>query len=294
MTELEKIVSGSRQLRPRTKELYLRCVRAFLDSAGTAQKNWTTPAVRKWRDQMRRRGTSRQSINVALTALRFASQRWANQRPKREDFADGVYTRATKAKPKKKKKTVRPLTYEQGKRLVAACKGRHPRNLRDLAIMVLGLRTGMLRFSMCQLQLGDLNGEHLTFVKKGGEPHVLPLDDMTSEALRGWTDWLNRQGITKGSLFRSLGRERPDKTINVGERLTPDGLYRTVQHRAKVAGLTRFNPNDFRHTFLAWAKEEGARPAQVAAVTGLRADGEVTDDDPGDPPASSLIPDFIG
>lgn len=290
MTELEKIVQRSQRLRPRTRELYLRCIRSFLDSAGTSSEDWTKEAVRKWRDKMRRRGTSPRSINVALNALRYASQRWA--RRGHDDFAADV--RTTLKGRAAKRETGRPLGYEGGKRLVAACKGRHPRNLRDLAIVVLGFRTGMLRFSMCQLKLGDFSGERLTFIKKGGEPHTLALDTPTRNALDGWVGWLTRQGVTSGPLFRSLGRERLDGTIGIGRNLTPDGLYRTVQHRAKVAGVTGFNPNDFRRTFLAWAKKEGARPAQIAAVTGLRADGEITEDDPGQPPANTLIPDFIG
>lgn len=155
-TELEQAIQKSRKLRPRTRELYLRRVRAFLAFAGTDPKNWTTKTVQAWRDDMQARKVKPQSINVALNALGFAARHRpdrASGRGGRTRFADRVDTLATG-----NAKEDLPLSYAEGKRLIAARRGRKLRDGRDMAIVVLGLRTGMLRFSMCQIKLQDAPG----------------------------------------------------------------------------------------------------------------------------------------
>src|SRR5262249_42875485 len=151
-------VSRSRNLRPRTKELYLQHVRAFLTFVGEAktredgeasvtEADFTQDAVVAWRDDMRRRRIKPQSINVALNALRFAAQR-----AECGAFVDGVpRLQVRQHRTPTQDKASRALTWAEGKKLVAACDGPLGRDLRDNAIITLGLRTGMLRFSMCQL-----------------------------------------------------------------------------------------------------------------------------------------------
>lgn len=289
MTKLELAVQNSTELRPRTKDLYLRHVRAFLAFAGTDPKNWTHTAVTAWRDDMRKRRVKRQSINVALVALRFAAR---HIKQANDSFA--AHTEALPVrKPRRTKKArgARAIDHDEAKRLIEACKGDRPRDLRDMAIVVLGLRTGMLRFSMCQIQLDDLRGDQMTFVKRGGERHTLKMDSQIQEALAPWLIWLKRSGVQGGSLFRSLGRKRSDGKFDIGKSLTPDGLYRALQQRAKRADIADFNPHVFRKTFLAWVTEKGAQPHQIAMVTGHKSDG--TPEGSKDPPANTLIPNFI-
>ena len=282
-TELELVIRKSRSLRPRTKELYLRCVRSFLTFAGTEPKRWTPTTVQAWRDYMRRRRVKPQSRNVALNALRFAARKQGGNLAK---FAD----RASEALPTRTVAEGRALTEDEGKRLVAACRGT-ARDARDMAIIVMGLHTGMLRFSMCQLRLEDLRGGKLTFVKKGGKEHTIKLDPSTQAACSAWTAWLRSHDITTGALFRSLGRSQTDGMVRIGKGLTPDGLYRAVQQRAEKAEVKDLNPYVFRKTFLEWARKAGCAPQQIAMVTGYTSDGIVP---PGsrDLPANFLLPDL--
>lgn len=409
MTTLETAVSRSRNLRPRTKELYLQHVRAFITFVEETQKpstvseaNFTEDAVVAWRDDMARRHIKPQSINVALNALRYAAARASSSTPRQETFVDRVErlpveqhrtpaqsraaaakaaaatkaaaaakaaseaataaaaktkatvakavakaaarsatkttaAKATKAAVKAAVKSAEKaaaeavekaaekaaaeaaakaatkvalkaaaeataeaeqdaLTWEEGQRLIATCGGARGRDLRDNAIITLGLRTGMLRFSMCQLVFEDVeprpSGTALTFTKKGGGRHTIVLDDITNAALRGWMDWLIARDEDKGYVFRSLGRQRvrPDDDVSIGQQLTPDGLYRALQQRAKEAGLGDLQPHILRKTFLVWVKRAGARPQQIEAVTGHKSDGIGDNDGAGEAAANLLLP----
>lgn len=286
MTSLETAVSRSTQLRPRTKELYLQHVRAYLAFIGD-----TAPSAKNviaWRDDMRKRRIKPQSVNVALNALRYAAER-----AEAKFFTDDI-ERLAVPKQKRESKVDRALSWEEGRKLVKACSGRRGRDLRDNAIITLGLRTGMLRFSMCQLTFKDANLPILQFVKKGGELHTISLDDVTKNALQAWMTWLNEHSIEDGKIFRSLGRQRvdPDDDTAINTQLTPDGLYRALRERARKADLHDLHPHVFRKTFLAWAKAIGAHPGQIAAVTGHKSDAAGDDSGVTTPPANMLLPDW--
>lgn len=290
MTSLETAVSKSSDLRPRTKELYLQHVRAFLAFCGD-RTTFSDEDVLAWRKDMRRRKNSPQSVNVALNALRYAAEN--AKLAKLAEHARKRRLRIPEAPTKNgaAKKADRALDWDEGRKLVEACSGSRGRDLRDNALITLGLRTGMLRFSMCQLKFEDVSTLQLTFIKKGGEKHVIQLDDVTRDALVAWMDWLRRRDIDDGRVFRSLGRQRVsvDNDASIGDQLTPDGLYRALRERARQAGLKDLHPHVFRKTFLAWAKEIGAHPGQVAAVTGHKSDA-AGDDGVTTPPANMLLP----
>jgi integrase len=290
MTTLETSVARSKKLRPRTKELYLQHVRSFLKFAGSEVPDWTSDAVIAWRDHISERMRP-QSVNVALNALRYAAQRAGC-----EFFIDDIARLPVRRRRSKSQAAaVRALTWSEGRKLVATCNGTKGRDLRDSAIITLGLRTGMLRFSMCQLRFEDITAKgSLTFVKKGGEQHTITLDDVTYEALRAWIDWLVAHDKEDGFVFRSLGRQRvsPKDEVAIGDQLTPDGLYRALRERAHEAGFDDLKPHVFRKTFLAWVRRVGARPAQIEAVTGHKSDGGGDEDGVAAPSANMLLPSW--
>jgi integrase len=307
MTTLETAVARSRKLRPRTKELYLQHVRAFLSFVGEQQydvtvtaggskvytpkpSDFTQEVVIAWRDDMRKRRIRPESVNVALNALRYAAQRAGCT------FVNGIERLPVRRRRMKAQAKIdRALTWEEGRKLIDECIGTKGRDLRDNAIITLGLRTGMLRFSMCQLRFEDITTKRsLTFTKKGGERHTITLDYVTYEALRAWIDWLVAHDQEDGFVFRSLGRQRvsPKDEVAIGNQLTPDGLYRALRERAHEAGFDDLKPHVFRKTFLAWAKKAGAKPHQIEAVTGHKSDGIGDENGVTASPANMLLPDW--
>jgi len=293
MTSLENAVARSSDLRPRTKELYLQHVRAFLAFCGD-RTTFSDDDVLAWRKDMRRRKNSPQSVNVALNALRYAAENAKLAKLAEHARKRRLRIPETPTKNGVSKKTDRALDWDEGRKLVDACSGSRGRDLRDNALITLGLRTGMLRFSMCQLTFDNVSPLQLTFIKKGGEKHVIQLDDVTRDALEAWVGWLRAHHVDNGRVFRSLGRQRvdPNNDASIGDQLTPDGLYRALRERARQAGLKDLHPHVFRKTFLAWAKEIGAHPGQVAAVTGHKSDA-AGDDGVTTPPANMLLPAWM-
>lgn len=299
MTALETAVSRSTKLRPRTKELYLQHVRAFLsfmreengeestDNYDPKPSEFTPDIATAWRDDMRKRKIRPESVNVALNALRYAAQRAGYT------FVENVERLQVRRRTQSRSKD-QALDWKDGRKLVAACDGPRGRDLRDRAIVTLGLRTGMLRFSMCQLDFKDITKSSLTFTKKGGEQHTIALDDVTNEALRAWMRWLAARDVKDGFVFRSLGRQRvsPRDDVAIGDQLTPDGLYRALRERARKAQLDDLHPHVFRKTFLAWVKKVGAKPLQIEAVTGHKSDGVGGEGDIATPPANMLLPSW--
>jgi integrase len=282
--KLESAITNARKFRPRTRELYLQHVRGFL-RFGTGKRKVDLERVELWRDSMVDRGVAPQSINVALNALRFAV--------KTAGFTFGDDIQTVPVPDKVTRKRNRALTWNESIKLLNSCATDQPRDIRDRAIITLGLRTGMLRFSLCQLKLDDIDSGTLTFVKKGGRKHIISLDHCTVVALTAWTDWLASNGVTSGPLFRSLSRPTArslaigQPRVEIGGLLTPDGLYRAFKLRAEYAGIDDLNPNIFRQTFIEWSKKAGASASQIAAVTGHKSDGNENNRE--GPPANFLL-----
>ncbi|UCC74120.1 MAG: site-specific integrase [Gemmatimonadota bacterium] len=272
MTELEYVIAHSPKLRPRTKAIYTRAVQSFLAYAGTHPSAWTGVAVESWRDALAA-DLKPQTVNLYLTGLKYASRRIAaRHHDPRLDFAG--YSEQLKADPPASRKA---LSFEEGHALVDACRGLRPIDLRDTAIVVLGLRTGMRRAGMCGIRFDDLGDDHhVTITLKGGKRHTIQLDTESIEALEPWLTWLEREGVASGHVFRSLSRPRLDGTVQIGSQLRPDGLYKALKRRAEAANIPRFHPHIFRHTYVTWMRERGVPDWKIASITGHKLPGQMS------------------
>jgi integrase len=287
MTELELVIENSPRLRPTTKRNYLRAVRRFLDFAGTHPRNWSGANVENWRDSISR-GLKPQTVNAYLAALRYASRRLAqrHQNPQLDFAGYAEMLQADQAK------TPRVLTHEEGAALVTACEGEKPNDLRDNAIAILGLRTGLRREGICGIHFNDFNGNSVQVTLKGGRRHWIVLDEEVVGAIGSWAKWLYEQGIRGGRVFRSVSKPQLDGTVTVRESLSTDGLYHAMKGRAEKAGIKGFHPHVFRHTFVSWCQQAGVPVHRIAGVTGHKSTGMLdtytTDLDP--EPVGGLLP----
>lgn len=303
MTELERIITASQKLRPRTKDVYLWATQEFTRYAGTSPHAWTGPKVEAWRDKLLREGKKPQTVNLYLCGLRYASRRLAqlHHDPARDfaHYAEGLSTRYnTKEKP--------PLSVEEAKRLLMTCQGDTPYDKRDRAIMTLALRTGVRCAGMCSIDLGpgapgrgSLQGRKLVIVNKGGSLFTLPpLDDAVMAALAPWVAWLRGLKIAPGPLFRAIYRPVLDGPLTVRSTpLTENGLYKIIESRAKIAGLAgKVSPHIFRHTCISWLMAAGASIPKIQALTGHKTVEHVIhyahDISQDTDPASKYLPDL--
>jgi integrase len=275
MPELVDLINRSNTLSPRTKELYFKHLDRYSEYLRDRSMGLTEESSDAWIKMLRRRGMKPQSVNVAINALKYVSGQWA--------YEAGGVPFAAHLKPLAFKKAghSRALSFDQAKALIKACRGNEPRDLRDMAIVVVGLRTGMLRSSLCSIQIEDVTDDTLTFIKKGGAHHTIKLDKAMRAAVTPWLVWLKNEGITSGSLFRSISRQRLDGTFDLFHGLTPDGLSRAAKIRAGHAQIKGFHPHTFRHTFTSWAKKADAEPHEIAAILGTHEyrDGEIASPD---------------
>lgn len=265
-TPLEDAIEKSQKLRPRTKKIYLEAVRSFVAYAGRDPKKWNGMAVEKWREDRLTR-VKPQSANLYLAGLRYACKRTAALTgDPRYDFA-----RAVESSRVEQSKKRRALTEEQVFALLDTCERGTPSDLRDAAIITLGVRTGLRRDGMSNLRFEDCeNNKAITVTLKGGRRHTIYPDSVCWEALGAWKRWLESAGVKEGRLFRAIGRERIDRSFQVGKSLSPDGIYGTLRNRAKEAGVKNVSPHVLRHTFVSWCKQMGVPDFRIQAMTGHR------------------------
>jgi integrase len=276
---------AQRGLQPRTLYIYRRVVEQFLKFASSRREPLRS-CVALWRDHMVARGLQPQTVNHALSALHRAASL------ARLKFVHEVAWLRLRGRPRFA--VPRVLGDDEIKNLIAACDGERARDLRDTAIVILGLRTGLRRSSMCSIQFGnvDLEQARIEFVDKGGRAEVVRIDEMVRDALKPWLTWLTSNGITSGSLFRSLKRG-DDDGIHIGNELTPDGLRRALQSRAVAAGIAGFTPHTLRRTFTALLARSGAWHLIAAALGHRSAIARYSAWHVADVDAGAFIPGFI-
>lgn len=262
LSELEQYIAKNPKLRPRTKHLYLLGVQSFLDFAGVSPDSWTDEAIEAWRSNLLSSGMKPQTVNVHLHAVKYVAKKYA-ERNGVDDFAEG--TSALKVDPPKKRKPLKP---EQCVALLKACEGNRPIDIRDRAICLLGLRTGLRRSALCALDMDSLKGHKLTIELKRERPHDIILDDETFEAISVWVTYLRAQEITEGPLFRALSKPRKDGSVLFRDRMSQDGIFRAVEARALSAGIQNVYPHVFYHTFICSSLAKGVTPQTIKHMLG--------------------------
>lgn len=267
MIDLLQIVNGARGLQPNTRRSYANVIRQWLAFAGNDPENWTVATCQAFYDQLVA-STSIETANVMLSGgLSYALGRAAALHP-RAGIAD--VTRAVdryKANQDPDDDGKRhALIAPQARKLLAACEGPSIIDLRDRAIVVLGLYTGMRRMSLVGVDLTRVR-DHGAYVVlkvpiKGGAQYNVPLDARAWAQTHPYREALRQQRPAAGPMFPSFQKPRPTIDDPLGQRavspraMTEDGLYRALGKRAEAAGIETFSPHIFRHTFVTWCRGE--------------------------------------
>lgn len=266
--QLEEVLASRTLLSENTRALYQRAIARFVAVAGEDPAGWTPIAAVRWRDALARE-LAPQSANVYLTALHAVVRRWARIYG-RQDFLHGDLVERLAPQPSE---GARALTPAEGAALVRACGHTTPVNLRDRAMVILGLRTGLRRMSLHHMDFEHFEAPDRVRVRlkkprRAGEPwEMLPrLDAPTVRALEAWKDWLRAHGAGRGPVFRHL---RPTSTGGhvIGRRLALHDINAVLDPRARAAGLRDFTPHALRHTFVTWMRAGGMPADAIAAWT---------------------------
>jgi integrase len=271
--DLLKLIDDARGLRPHTKRGYTNTVKQWLDFAGADPAGWTPLQAQAFYDHLITSGLSVETVNnMTIGGLTFVFKRAAqlygipNPGPAIDKYrADGEKAR-------------RALTGAQGRALIEVCTGPTLMDLRDHAILIIGLYTGMRRMSLTSIDLESVT-DHGAFVTlkviiKGGRAYNVPLDARAWALTAAYRQALHvSRGAGTGPLFTSLRvnlMASPTERYAPIARITEDGLLRAIGKRAEVAKVKHFSPHIMRHTFITWCRAEPAKiePQFVGTITG--------------------------
>jgi site-specific recombinase XerD len=177
-------------------------------------------------------------------------------------------------RPRAETRAVEPFSQEDVKALLAVCErsaayrrpgkvlcdNERPTGVRDRAMILLLLDTGIRASELCGLQLRqvDLKNRHIVVMGKGSKERQLPISAQTSKAL-----------------WKYLVSERKDARLNeevfeghYGGPLTRDALLKVLRRLGERAGVEGCHPHRFRHTFAIQYLRNGGNTLALQASLG--------------------------
>ncbi len=161
-------------------------------------------------------------------------------------------------------KIVQPFQPADVRLLLAACANTDI-GLRDRAIVITFLDTGIRVSELAQLTLADLDLDGLrlrVLHAKGNKQRVVPFSETCRLELGRF---LERRGDAEGPLFCASDNHlwlRPHVPLK------SNGVKHLLRRLGRVTGLSKVHAHRFRHTFATWAIEQGARELDVQLLLG--------------------------
>jgi site-specific recombinase XerD len=158
-------------------------------------------------------------------------------------------------RPKPEKREIVPLTREEIVALLKACErtksysrpgkakcsNRRPTALRDRAIILTLVDTGMRATELCELTIADFNDDlrHALVMGKGRKERLLPMSARTVQAI--WRYVVTRDDDTEADapLFATMH----------GGFMDRHSLRHMLGRVSERAGVPKVHPHKFRHTF---------------------------------------------
>lgn len=217
----------------------------------------TSMDVREYRRSLQNQRASAATINRRLAAL-TSFFRWAVEQGYVPDnpAASVPGMGAVKLAPKWLKRTEQNALVRQTRK-----KG----SLRDMAIVILLLNTGLRVSELCDLEIGDIEmsdrkGTVRVRAGKGEKARTIPLNAEAREVIKNYL-------ATLPAGWRNNPRS-PLWLNQRGESLTPNGIERLVREYARRADLPGCSPHTLRHSFGKNLVDAGTPLDQVAALLG--------------------------
>jgi site-specific recombinase XerD len=171
--------------------------------------------------------------------------------------------------PKLDSPVIEPLTDDQLRAMLKACRGPDLRDKRDEAIVRLMFTCGARAGEVVAMQVSDLNLRSVpptAIIRrgKGGKGRVVPLAVETAAS------------IDKYMRARRSHRLASDAALWLGDRgkyFSYDALHKTLGWRAGMAGIPGFHPHLLRHTAAhRWLSKGGSEGGLMAVAGWTRPD----------------------
>ena len=160
----------------------------------------------------------------------------------------------------------RALSRDEVIALLAACTAdATPAGVRDAALLLLLLATGLRRSEAVALDVADYapaTGALKVREGKGRKDRMVYVEAPAAAA--ALADWQVVRGTTAGPLFVRAARGGHLTT----KRMTDQAVALILERRAGQAGVAAFSPHDLRRTCITWLLEAGADLATVQRIAG--------------------------
>jgi site-specific recombinase XerD len=250
-----------------SRRAYAQSLRAFFAWVATPPAEVTTRQIIAYREVLQTNGKRAATVNRHLAAIRalYAAA-----------FDEGLLTRNPAAGVKTletgREGSTPALTREQVQAMLHAIDRTTLPGLRDYALLLLLVRTGIRREEATRVEVNDLQQQQghwtLRVTRKGGGPQLVKVP---ADVYRALSAWLDAAALREGVLWRSLTRTGRGRAMvyQVGPALTTDGILKIVQHRARRGGIpVQISPHALRATFITLALDGGAPLHKVQYAAG--------------------------
>ena len=161
-------------------------------------------------------------------------------------------------------KIVQPFARDDVKLLLAACPA-EPAGVRDRAIIVTLLDTGLRVSELAQLDLDDVNLESMRLRVLHAKGNKQRVASFSVACKRDLVRYLELRGDEPGPLFCATdGHGR----LRTTAYLHSNGIKQMLRRLGRKTGLPKVHAHRFRHTFATWAIDQGARELDVQLLLG--------------------------
>lgn len=203
------------------------------------------------------------TINQKLSAIRKLATEAADNNLIDQAIASGIsHVRGIKSSGVR---TGNWLTLEQVQQLISTPDTTTLKGLRDRAILVLMVGSGLRRSEVAALTFEHIQQRDGRWVicdmlGKGNRVRTVPIPSWSKQAI---DEWAQASGISSGRVFRSI-----NKGDNItGDTMTSQAIQDVVKHYAGVCGF-EIAAHDLRRTFAKLARRGGADLSQIQLTLG--------------------------
>jgi len=217
----------------RVSDLRLDNGRAFVKGLMDRKTRYGEHVIRKEVEG----GLAPQTVHGFVRSIRtFAS--WLQ----REGYSEEHIFQGLKP-PKLPQVLIQPLTEDEIRKLLLVIPQDTPEGVRNLAIVMIFLDTGVRLSELVNLKLSDIDfvaGQFKVF-GKGAKERIVPMGLATRRAIIRYRDHFRPQPInpSEDRLFLTVA----------GEPISKDSVEKVIQRLARRAQIPRLHPHLLRHTF---------------------------------------------
>ena len=235
----------------------LRELVLFLSAKGIGDLSAIEPMhLRDFLSFLRQKGQCSQTVSRTFGAMRCAFRFW---------HREGLLARNPMSlvdRPRKEMHLIRPLSVEQAAQLIDQPDTGTFAGMRDRAMMMLMMDSGLRVTEMLSLEAGRIDWMSctLTVMGKGRKERSVPFSTKTCQVLLEYSRV--RAQKYAGALYFFLGR--------TGKRMERCRVRRTISRYGKRAGIegVRVSPHTLRHTFAVFYVRNGGDSCSLQEILG--------------------------